>query len=333
MKPNDFSYYLHKFLVIYLPNEKAASINTLDTYRYTFILYLEFQKTKNILAEKITIKDFTRQSVIEFLNWLENDRNSSISTRNNRLACIFSFCRFLQYEYPDYLNNYNDILNIPMKKADKKIVSYIDIDGIKILLEQPNINTKKGYRDYMILLILYESAIRVSELIMLKVGDFNLKKPYYLKVLGKGKKERLIPLHERIALKVKEYFNFINIVNKPEHLVFFNSRKESFTRMGITYILQGYVKIARETTEYNFPDITPHILRHSKAMNLLQHDVNLIYIRDMLGHTSIQTTEIYARADSKRKREAIENAYENIITSEEPEWKDKNVLDWLKQFK
>ena len=97
MKPNDFSYYIHKFLVIYLPNEKAASINTLDTYRYTFILYLEFQKTKNILADKITIKDFTRQSVIEFLNWLEIDRNSSISTRNNRLACLFSFCRFLQF--------------------------------------------------------------------------------------------------------------------------------------------------------------------------------------------------------------------------------------------
>ena len=334
MKANDFSYYVHKFLVDYLPNERGSSTNTIETYRYTFMLLLEFLSTKGINPEKVKIENITRKLILDFLDWLENDRKSSISTRNNRLACIFSFCRFLQYDYPDYLNNYVEILNIKLKKAIQPTVPYIDIEGMKLLMKQPNRKNDKENRDYFILLILYESAIRVSELINLKISSFHITKPYYIKILGKGNKERLVPVNENVVNEFNKYIKRYSLENEPiDHLLIFNTRGEAFSRVAINNILKKYINRATENGKYNYPvNVTPHILRHSKAMHLLQAGVNLVYIRDILGHTSIQTTEIYARADSKKKQEAIEAAYQNIYPDDKAKWKNKNILDWLKSF-
>ncbi|MBS5112819.1 MAG: tyrosine-type recombinase/integrase [Coprobacillus cateniformis] len=334
MKTNDFSYFIHKYLVDYLPKECGASENTIDTYRYNFIQFFYFLDSKEIKPEKIAIKDINRTLVTEYLNWLESEKNNSVSTRNCRLAVFCSFCRFLKYEYPDYIDQYIDILNIPIKKDIKENVGYLEIDGIKLLMKQPNRNIKKGNRDYLILLIMYESAMRVSEIINIKINDLHRVKPYYIKVIGKGKKTRNVPLPEKVMEEINEYIKTDNIKTKPaDHLLFFNPRGESFTRAGICYILKKYCDMARNKNENLIPKkVTPHVIRHSKAMHLLQNGVNLVYIRDILGHTSIQTTEIYARADSKHRQEALSKAYQDIYPNEKAEWEDKSILDWLKRF-
>ena len=333
MKVTDFSVFLHRFLTDYLPNERGASSNTVDTYRYTFILFIGFLEEEGIKADRFEIKDLNRTLVLDFLEWIEGKGNS-ISTRNNRLAAVFSFINYLKLEYPDYLDQYIEISAIPLKKNVKTSVDYIETEGIKLIISKTDRKTIKGYRDYMIIFIMYETGVRVSELSNIQLKDFHKAKPHYLKVFGKGNKERLIPLAKEVIDELDGYLSFSNLKNKPlDHLLFFNNRNEPFTRAGIANIIGKYVDAARKENPLLIPEkVSPHTLRHSKAMNLLQCGVNLVYIRDFLGHTSIQTTEIYARANSRIKQEAIESAYQNIYPAEKPEWEDESILHWLKQF-
>jgi site-specific recombinase XerD len=183
---------------------------------------------------------------------------------------------------------------------------------------------------------MYDTGARVQETIDLTSSMLRLNKPATIKIVGKGNKARLVPMLDAQVEHLKNYLkeHRLNEPSANSYPLFFNSRKEKLTRAGINHIVQKYVKAARKENRMIIPDkISCHTLRHSKAMHLLQAGVNLVYIRDILGHVSIQTTEIYARADSKQKREALERAYVNINPDEEPIWtKNENLIDWLKKF-
>jgi len=183
---------------------------------------------------------------------------------------------------------------------------------------------------------LYDSGARVQEIIDLTPSMLRLNKPATIKIIGKGNKARLVPMLDAQTDYLKNYLkeNRLNEAFANMYPLFFNSRKEKLTRAGINHIVLKYFKMAREENKMIMPEkISCHSLRHSKAMHLLQAGVNLVYIRDILGHVSIQTTEIYARADSKQKRKALENAYINFNPNEEPMWaKDENLITWLKRF-
>jgi len=204
------------------------------------------------------------------------------------------------------------------------------------LLRQPDINTTKGRRDLTLLSLMYDSGARVQEIIDLTPSMLRLNKPSTIKIIGKGNKARLVPMLDAQTDHLKNYLkeNRLNESFANMYPLFFNSRKEKLTRAGINHIVLKYCKMAREENKMIMPEkISCHSLRHSKAMHLLQAGVNLVYIRDILGHVSIQTTEIYARADSKQKRKALEKAYVNINPNEEPVWtKDENLITWLKRF-
>lgn len=331
---NDFSYYLRKFLTEYLPREKGFNTNTIDSYRYTFILLLEYYKTIGIKAEKITILDLTKERIEGFLNYLENERQNSSVTRNSRLAAIHSFFRYLQYEYPDYIDEYTKIINLPFKKVKTKQMSYLTVEEMKILIDNIDTSNEYGYRDYMIILLMYESAIRVSELINVKIIDFRLSKPYSLKITGKGNKQRYVPLSELFIEKLNRYIKSSLNKNKLEtDYLFLNHSNQKLTRAGVGHILNKYVSLAKKKNPKLFKEkISPHSLRHTKAMHLLQDDVNLVYIRDILGHSSIQTTEVYARADSARLRQAIEKSYKEISKETKCNWQDESIMNWLKSF-
>ena len=211
---NDFSYYLRKFLSEYLPREKGFNSNTIDSYRYSFILLLNYLKDVGIKAEKVKIIDLTKDRIVDFLNYLENNRNNSISTRNSRLAAIHSFFKYLQYEYPDYIDEYIKILNVPFKKTKTKQMSYLTVEEMAKLIGVIDKSSEYGYRDYMIILLMYESAIRVSELINVRLIDFRFSKPYSIKIVGKGNKQRYVPLSEQFIEKVQEYvLSLNNILN------------------------------------------------------------------------------------------------------------------------
>ena len=337
MKPTDFARNLTNFLSKYLPGERGMSTHTICSYKFAFVLLITFMdQQKKINASKIELRDITRESVVGFLDWLQSERKCSTATRNVRLAAIHSFARFLQYQHPENINEWQRILSIKVKKAEKKVINYLSIDGIKLLLEQPDTSTHKGRRDLAMLALMYDCAARVQEISDLTPCSIRLDKPYTIKIVGKGNKARIVPLMEEEIVHIKGYMTENDLLGAHSRMypLFFNNRKEKLTRAGINGILKKYVNMAREINSGLIPKISCHSLRHSKAMHLLQAGVNLVYIRDFLGHESVLTTEIYARVDSKQKREAIEKAYVHIIKKETPAWiENDNLLEWLKNFK
>jgi integrase/recombinase XerD len=337
MNPTKFAKYLTDFLSIYLSGQKNVSKNTIYAYRDTFKLLLKYcQEVKSIAIERITIDLLSSELIRDFLNWLEHERKCSISTRNQRLAAIHSFFRYMQCEDPAGIYHFQKVISIPIKKAEKKVIGHISPQAIKLILEQPDKTSAKGRRDLTLLSVLYDTGARVQELIDIIVRDVTLDVTPVISLTGKGNKIRRIPLMKNTASLLLKYLteNELNKEWKNQYPLFINNQNNKLTKEGIAYILNKYVEKARAISPIVPEHISPHVLRHSKAMHLLQAGVNLIYIRDFLGHVDLKTTEIYARTDTETKRVAIENAYPDIITDELSDWnKDKELLSWLSKLK
>lgn len=337
MKPTDFAKYLTEFLSSYLPDQKNVSKNTIYSYRDTFKLLIVYCQTiKAIPVERITLNVLSSKLIVDFLEWLETNRKCSISTRNQRLAAIHSFFRYIQAEEPAGIFNYQKITAIPIKRAPKKVVEHLSPEAIKLLLEQPDKNTAKGRRDLTLMSVLYDSGARVQEVCDIKIHDVTMQAPAVLTLAGKGNKTRRVPIMKNTAALLQNYLleNKLDEPWKNENPLFFNNQHHKLTKKGVAYIISKYVASARKTSTLVPEKVNPHMLRHSKAMHLLQAGVNLIYIRDFLGHVDIKTTEIYARADTETKRKAIENLYPDLIDSNLPDWtKDQALLSWLSELK
>ena len=302
-----------------------------------FIRYMK--EKQKIPVEKLTLDKLSKGTVVDFLEWIQNDRNCSTSTRNYRLAAIHSFVSYLQYEDIAQLDRWQNILSIKMKKVEQKTINYLTTDDVKLLLEQPDRTTPQGRRNLALLALMYDTGARVQEIINLTPEAVNITStPYTVRLFGKGKKYRVVPLVEAQIILLKQYMDENHLMETChlKHPLFFNSRKEKLTRAGVAYILNTYVKMARTINPKIIPDsISCHSLRHSKAMHLLQAGVNIVYIRDILGHVSVQTTEVYAKADSQQKREALEKNYLKLIpdTDATRQWdNNRNLLEWLKNL-
>ena len=337
MKSTNFAKYLTEFLSVYLPKQKNVSKNTTHSYRDTFKLLINYcREIKNIAADQIILDDLSKELLIDFLEWLETNRKCSIATRNQRLAAIHSFFRYVQGEEPAGIFNYQQIASIPIKKAKKTIVEYLTPEVVKILLEQPDKHTAKGRRNLTLISLLYDSGARVQELIDLKVCDVILQDPAIIMLTGKGNKIRRVPITKNTALLLQKYIleNGLDKSWKNEYPLFINNQYHKLTKEGIAHIISKYVTAARKISPLIPKKIKVHMFRHTKAMHLLQAGVNLIYIRDFLGHVDLKTTEIYARADDDTKRKAIEKVYPDLIDSNLPDWnKDQTLLSWLSELK
>lgn len=335
MKNNDFSMLLTTFLSEYLPGQRNLSHNTISSYRDCFKLFLLFcSEEKKIKIEAIQIHHMDRKDILCFLDWLENARNCSISTRNQRLAAFKSFSHFIATENPEYLFQCQQIAAIPMKKTKSREMSYFSPEGMNKLLQQPDTRTWKGRRDHAILVLLYDCALRVQELADLTIGDIRLETPGTVKILGKGRKYRIIPIDKRTTNIINIYIHELRKRHSCnlDSPLFQNTRRTKLTRVGLSGILQKYVqKMKLQGLDHLIPgNISPHCLRHSKAIHLLRGGVPLIFIRDFLGHSSVTTTEIYAKVDSEEKRKAIENAYPIKSQENIPAWEsDKDLIQWL----
>ena len=327
---NEFSKIVSDFFIKYLTLQKGSSENTLKTYRDAFIQLLEFMKSKGKTVNKIKISDFNYDLIIEFLNWLEESKKISISTRNNRLAAIKSFFRYVSYHKPEYLNICIPILEIRKKKTTNKPMNYLTIDAFEYLVQSFNKSDTSDLRDLAIILLLYESGARVSELINIKLSDIQLSKPSTITLYGKGKKIRIVPLDPTVVNLIKKYVQIYGVKN--DGYLFFNSKKEKLTREGINYIIQKhFIKVKKENKTMFPSSISPHSFRHSKAMHLLENGVNLIYIRDILGHSSVTTTEIYSKANPEIKRKHLLEASKQLNINNIYNEDDKNLLlEWLK---
>ena len=298
LKPTDFAKALTRYLSAYLPGQRNVSPNTIRSYRDTFKLFLTYCKNvQNLAIEGFSLKHMDEPLIAGFLSWLEHDRNNSIATRNQRLACIHGFCRYLQIEDPVGLSAYQKILSIPVKKAPKPAVNHLTSDALKLILTQPNLSKTGGRRDLTMLSVLYDTGARVQELADLKVRDVRLDPPPILTLTGKGRKTRQVPIMSNTESLLRQYMieNCLLQNGMQDRPLFVNRQYRKLTTEGIKFILNKYVSSARAVSSIIPDKVTPHVLRHTKAMDLLQAGVNLIYIRDLLGHVDIATTEIYAR--------------------------------------
>jgi site-specific recombinase XerD len=337
----DFAKHLSRFLAEYLPHERNVSPNTIASYRDAFVQFIDYMRgEKQTALDRLSLKHLTRENVIGYLSWLLQERHCSPATRNYRLAAIHSFCSYLQYAVIDRMELWQNILSIKAIRTEKKVLNYLSVEGIKLLLMQPDTTIQKGRRHLAILSLMYDTGARVQEAADLTVDCVRINhEPYTIRLLGKGRKARIVPLVKEQVAILREYMeeNHLNNSNKALSPLFFNHRNEKLTREGIAYVFSTYAALARKES----PDLIPerlscHSLRHSKAMHLLQAGVNLVYIRDILGHLSIQTTDIYARADSKAKREALEKAYTDLTPNQDSDrdWeRSKDLRDWLKGLK
>ena len=340
METTDFAKYLSAFLTRYLAGERNYSPNTIMAYKDTFVQFITFMKErKNIEVQKLTLECITKDVVIDFLDWIQENRHCSNATRNYRLAALRSFFSYMQYENPERMYEWQKIRSIKVKRHEKQSIKYLSTDGIKLLLEQSDQETRSGRRNLAMLSLMYDSGARVQEIIDLTPSSVRLDNPSIVKLFGKGRKARIVPLQEEQTVFLKKYMQENHLLEPyaNQYPLFSNSRREKLTRAGVTYILNTCADLARKINPGIIPEkISCHSLRHSKAMHLLQAGVNLVYIRDLLGHVSVQTTDVYARADSRQKREAFEKAYvdlnPNVVKTKSWE-KDGNLLEWLKSLK
>lgn len=334
MKTTDFPSMLSDFLLKELPNIRNQSSNTIISYRDTYVRLLIYcRDVLSIKPERISVADLTAERLVDYLNWLEQDCNNSINTRNQRLAAIHSLFRYIQMQSPEYLFQCQQILGIPYKKAEKHPVGYLSEDETKTLLSTPDTSTRKGRRDQALLTLLYDSGARVQELVDLRVGDLRLNTPAQVKLTGKGRKTRCVPLMDKTVALLRQYLleNNIDTPVSFEHPLFFNSQRKKLTRQGIAYILCKYADLC------NIQQVSPHKLRHTKAMHLTEADVNPIFIRDFLGHTDLKVTEIYSKTSIKMKKAALDkmNSGKTVIPDKPvKDWtNDNSLLDWLNGLK
>jgi len=340
MSDNSFARHLTAFFTEYLASERGFSPNTIRSYSNTFVSFLSYMESVcHVKPERMELKYVNRRNVNSFLDWLQDNNGIKDATRNQRLAAIHAFCRYMQYEDVARLEQWQQVLSIKIKKTVRHSVNYLSLEGIRLLLSQIPRDTKSGRRDLALISLLYESGARVQELIDLTPQDLHLDSPCYVTLFGKGRKKRLVPIQSQQVAIIKSYMaeSRLDLQSSNCRPLFQNNRNGKLTGAGITFILGRYAANARTVNPELIPErITPHCLRHSKAMHLLQAGVNLVYIRDILGHVSIQTTEVYARADSKQKREALEAVYAEVLPDfreEKTSWeKDSKLKSWLKSL-
>lgn len=336
-RPSDFAYALSNYLTVYLPGTKGVSENTVLSYRDAFSLFLTFCHAHcGIAPEHLSFQQIDRGMIEDFLNWLENERHVSVSTRNQRLAALRAFFRYVQVFYPEQLLTCRQIIDIPSKSTQQKVMNYLSLDAIELLLSMPDTTKRQGRRDAVLLSLLYDTGARVQELADVCRSDVRTDFPATIRLIGKGNRVRIVPLSTATAKLVQMYFDETKRLSRTQDVVplFTNRAGQKMTRAGIAYILKKYANLARKAAPGSIPDtISPHCLRHSKAMHLLQNGVNLVYIRDLLGHADLRTTEIYARAETEAKRKALNEA--SPIKSEMafPSWtEDDSLLSWLQHF-
>lgn len=292
-------------------NQQRVSPYTIESYKDTFRILLKYwfdaQGTK---ADALALEDLNASAVIGFLNYLEQHRKNDNSTINNRLAAIKAFMDYIAYECPEYLDIVRKVKLIPFRKVERKEVSYLSKTELDALLGVCQTSTSNGKRDHLMVLLLYNSGMRVSEMISLRGKDVVVKTGHcHIQITGKGRKERTVPLWEVTRKRLVEYLKENRI--QADDFLFSGRNVEHLTRSGVRYRLGSIVsKAVIDCPSLKNKVISAHTLRHSTAMSLLQSGIDISTIAIWLGHESIETTHKYMVADLHLKEMALKKMHE-----------------------
>ncbi len=303
---SSFPALLERFFIDRLMRQRQASPNTVASYRDTFRLLLRFaQKSLNKAPSDLQLEDLEASFITGFLDHLENDRGNSTRTRNTRLAAIHSFFRYAALEEPGHSALIQRVLAIPSKRFERREVEFLAQEEIEALLAAPNLSTWTGRRDRALLSLAVDTGLRVSELTALSCKDVALGSGAHVRCDGKGRKERSTPLSKPVSKILHQWLK--ERYARPEDPLFPSVRGGTLSRDAVEYLLAKHVAVARK----NCPSmakkrISPHVLRHSTAMNLLHHGVDRTVIALWLGHERVETTLVYLHANLKLKEKILE---------------------------
>ena len=280
------------------------------------------------------MKRFDRSLIVEFLEWLRN-RGVSVSTSNQRLAAIKTFAEYAGCQSIEYMAPLQMVQNIKSKKASSREIVFLSVEQTTKLINEPDINTRTGLRHRTVMTLLYDSGCRVQELCDIRMRDVYTGTNPTVRLHGKGNKHRTVTISEKTAALVSAYIRRQRSNALEDEPLIINRTREKLSRDGVNYIISKYVSEIRRT-EPNFPEkVHAHGFRHSKAMHMLAAGINIVYIRDFLGHEDISTTMIYSRADNRLKNEAINNLAPKVVDDIDfQDWtKDQDLLSFLNSFK
>lgn len=297
--------YLSVFLKEHLPNTRRASLQTCESYAYAFQLLINYAAQKfDVLPSMLELEQLDSLTVLAFLEHLEIDRGNSPRSRNARLAAINAFFRFLEYRLPSCLDQARRIHAIPMKKCDERLINYLTHEEVQALLNVPDPTTRSGIRDRAMIYLAFAAGLRVSELVGVFVNELDWQAPASIHVLGKGRRERVLPLWKETATALKAWLKVRGKSQSPE--LFLNAKGKAMTRSGFEYILAKHTKSAElKKPILKSKHISPHVLRHSCAMHMLLATRDVRKVSLWLGHATMQSTEVYLRADPTEKLEAL----------------------------
>ena len=327
--PNELAVCVRDFFADFLPSVRSLSPHTIASYRDSLVLLLRFvadQQGRNVSA--LNFEDIGAPQLLAFLAHLESKRHNTATTRNVRLSAFHSFFRYVATRHPDRLEQCQRILAIPFKRARQRTIEYLEYEEIQHVLSAVDQSTNDGRRDYALLAIMFNTGARVQEILDLRARDLQLTKPFQVRLLGKGRKERCCPLWPQTARLLRSFAKELQLDLHSDKRVFLNHRGEPLTRFGIRYLLRKYQHRAQVHAGLRGKRLHPHSLRHSTAVALLKAGVDLSTISQWLGHASPNTTNKYATIDLEMKRAALAKV-KPLRGQRSAAWRSRSILDWL----
>ncbi|MYJ95684.1 MAG: tyrosine-type recombinase/integrase [Proteobacteria bacterium] len=303
----DLAPHLTTFLKRHLPLERGFSDHTVKSYTECFRLLAPYAASRNgVRPCLLKIEDLKVPLIVAFLDSLEKDRKNTAGTRNIRLAAIKSFFRYLEYQVPSCLDLALQVNAIPQKQTDKPLIDWLDGEEMQTILDAPETRTVAGLRDRAMLHVCYAAGLRVSELVALTLDSLSDQQLKKIRIVGKGRRERELPLWKETRTVLNEWLDVRPAVNN--RYLFLNARGRALSPDGFAYILNRHVAAAaEELPSLKDKRVTPHVLRHSIAMTILHATKDVRKVSLWLGHADLKTTEAYLRATSAEKLDILES--------------------------
>lgn len=335
MKKYDLAVLVGKYFQEYLMHQRRVSEHTIHSYRDSWRLFLCYLSTGvNRSVDKLSVGDIGPEVVTDFLEHLSNQRANLASSRNIRLAAIRAFFRWLASVEPQHLMTCKGVIDIPNAAEKDTAVQYLERDEYQAVLSAIDSGGPKGTRDYALLALLYNTGARVQEVLNLRVSDFQLERPYLVRLLGKGNKERVCTLWPETVEWINELLRIRHIRPSSDEILFVNRFGSPLTRHGVRYLLRRAGEHAsKKQDSLRLKSLHPHVIRHTTGMHMYQSGVDMATIQNIFGHVHLSTTERYARADLEMKRAALEKCRPLTDKPQVPLWKtETGILDFLKSL-
>jgi len=333
-KDEQFFILVKRFLTMYLPKQKCYSDNTIKSYTLSINLFLDFLRDeKETPLQKVCFAEIDHYVIAEFLDWLTQARGCGNSTRNQRLNALRSFLKFAAFENPSLTAIYMEADKVPKAKTVQAAVEFMSHTAMQALLRQPDVTAPRGVRDRFLMILLYDTGARISEIMNLRLRDISASDNQpHVYLIGKGSKPRIVPLMEKTKAHFTQYLDLFHpqgIRNTNDYLFYtiIHNHKNRMSADNAASFISRYADQARQHCKEIPPKVHPHMFRHTRAMDLYRGGMPLPLVQQFLGHSEMKTTLVYAFADTEMKRKAILKADpDNICNAEAPVWIDDEQL-------